>query len=67
MGSNSNSQILQPNAGRIRRSPGAVVRIMRIDESMSLGPDDMAIAPDWSTRRGNAMPRPMKSDGSDIS
>jgi hypothetical protein len=40
---------------------------MRIEESMSVTPDDVAIDPDWSTRMGNATPRPMKSDGSDIS
>ena len=47
--------------------PGAVVRIILIDESMSAAPDVIAIAPDWSTRSGNEMPRPMNSDASDIS
>src|SRR6478735_7199592 len=56
--SNISSQILQPNAGRITRSPGAVDSTTRMPRSMSSTPVDMAIDPVWSTRIGKAMPRP---------
>src|SRR4029078_5881989 len=46
---------------RIRRSPGAVVSTIRSEPSMSAVPCVNAMEPDWSTRIGNEMPRPMKS------
>ena len=51
-GSNSRSQIRQPNCGRITRSPGAVVSTIRIAASMSAAPSVSPIEPVWSTCSG---------------
>ena len=58
IGSNISSQILQPNAGRITRSPGAVDSTTRMPRSMSSTPVVIAIEP-FSKRNGKEMPRPM--------
>src|SRR3954471_9200483 len=55
----------QPNCGRMSRSPFAVDSTITMDRSMSSAPDVIAIAPVWSTRIGNAMPRPMNVFASD--
>ena len=61
-GSNSRSQIRQPNCGRISRSPGAVISTISIDRSRSGTPSDSPIAPVWSTASGQVKPRPMKDE-----
>jgi hypothetical protein len=61
IGSKTSSWMRQPNSGRIRRSPGAVIRISCTEESRSATPLVRLIDPLWSTRIGQAKPRPMKS------
>ena len=47
-------------AGRITRSPGAVIRTIRIDRSRSSALSVSAIEPVWSTSIGQLKPRPTK-------
>src|SRR5690349_18693335 len=60
-GANTCSHILQPKSGRITRSPGAVVRIIRSAASISSPPLTNRTLPPGVICPGNAHPDPIRS------
>jgi len=60
IGSNSRSQIRQPNCGRISRSLGAVISTSRMLLSRPSTSSESRSAPVWSTCIGQEKPRPTK-------
>src|SRR5690348_7045271 len=60
-GAKTCSHMAQPKSGRITRSPGAVVRIIRIAASISSAPLTSRTLPPGVSRTGKLHPDPIKS------